>query len=234
MAVTNYQYQRPPVPANATPAEKRLYQGLFDIFDNLYAMMGRLDEKKFSTGVQAKLNNIATLEESLNTAYEELQGAIEAGGETASSALLQYFNTLNETIVTYASATLASANAALATQVQNFQAALSAALAQALDQVSSAKADLDAYKSEVKEYVDWATGTGLRFSYPGSPVTNEIANDGLYIKYNGAKAAVFGLTGTHTPRLVVEDKASFGNPTDGYVQLIHTSRGLAVKASDTI
>lgn len=117
---------------------------------------------------------------------------------------------------------------------QSAQDAIAAALAHALDQVSAAKADLDAYKAEVKDYVDWASGQGLRFTFPGSPVSNELANDGMRIKYNGAPAAAFVLTGTHTPRLVVEDKASFGNPTDGYIQLIHTSRGLAIKAGDTI
>lgn len=234
MAVTNYQYQRPPVPANATPAEKRMYQGLFDIFDNLYAMMGRLDEKKLSSGVRAKLDNIGTLEESLNTAYEELQGAIEAGGETASSALLLYFNNLNQTIVDYATATLANANAALAVQVQNFQTALSSALSSAMDQVSSARADLDAYKSEVKEFIDWQAGTGLRLTFPGSPITQELSSDGNRIKYEGVTVNAQTAYGDHTPRLVVEDKASFGNPTDGYIQFIHTTRGLAIKAGDTI
>jgi phage minor structural protein len=130
--------------------------------------------------------------------------------------------------------TIQNSIARVAVLESSAQAAIAAALAQALDQVSSAKADLDAYKAEVQDYVDWASGTGLRFTYPESPVTTELANDGMRIKYEGATVAAFTTAGTHTPRLVVEDKASFGNATDGYIQFIHTSRGLAIKAGDTI
>jgi len=63
--IANFQYVRPPIPKAATVDEKKFYQGLFDVFDQIFSAYGRIGNTMLDKGV------VSTISGKVDGAYVE-------------------------------------------------------------------------------------------------------------------------------------------------------------------
>lgn len=81
MGETNYtyQYDRPPMPANWTDAERRFYVKLMDVLDDIYLRYGRIDEKLLSPKVVGRIadteGNVSSVTQTANNLNAQINGA---------------------------------------------------------------------------------------------------------------------------------------------------------------
>ena len=89
MATINHQYEAPKLPGSWTADEKRFYNGVIDIFDDIYRRWGRLGEKDLSVKLRTLINDKADGETvtSLTTRIEQTEGeiALKASSETVNA-----------------------------------------------------------------------------------------------------------------------------------------------------
>lgn len=95
-AVTVYQYEQPRLPPNWNEAERRFYNRLIQVLDDIYSKYGRIDEKMLSSTVRQKI--IGSAEsillvtgkvEELGEAVETVQASAENAEEVANAALMR-------------------------------------------------------------------------------------------------------------------------------------------------
>lgn len=89
MATINHQYEAPRLPADWTGDEKRFYNSLIDVFDDIYRRWGRLGEKDLSVKLRTVINGKADGETvtKLSTRVEQTEEeiALKASSETVNA-----------------------------------------------------------------------------------------------------------------------------------------------------
>lgn len=89
MATINHQYEAPKLPGGWTADEKRFYNGVIDVFDDIYRRWGRLGEKDLSVKLRTLINDKADGETvtSLTTRIEQTESeiALKASSETVNA-----------------------------------------------------------------------------------------------------------------------------------------------------
>ena len=76
-AVTVYQYEQPRLPPNWNEAERRFYNRLIQVLDDIYSKYGRIDEKMLSSTVRQKIIGSAESILLVTGKVEELGEAVE-------------------------------------------------------------------------------------------------------------------------------------------------------------
>ena len=89
MATINHQYEAPKLPGGWTADEKRFYNGVIDVFDDIYRRWGRLGEKDLSVKLRTLISDKADGETvtSLSTRIEQAEDeiALKASSETVNA-----------------------------------------------------------------------------------------------------------------------------------------------------
>ena len=89
MATINHQYEAPKLPGGWTADEKRFYNGVIDVFDDIYRRWGRLGEKDLSVKLRTLISDKADGETvtSLTTRIEQTESeiALKASSETVNA-----------------------------------------------------------------------------------------------------------------------------------------------------
>lgn len=89
MATINHQYEAPKLPGGWTADEKRFYNGVIDVFDDIYRRWGRLGEKDLSVKLRTLISDKADGETvtSLTTRIEQAEDeiALKASSETVNA-----------------------------------------------------------------------------------------------------------------------------------------------------
>ena len=89
MATINHQYEAPKLPGGWTADEKRFYNGVIDVFDDIYRRWGRLGEKDLSAKLRTLISDKADGETvtSLTTRIEQTESeiALKASSETVNA-----------------------------------------------------------------------------------------------------------------------------------------------------
>ena len=97
MGDTNYtyQYDRPPMPANWTDAERRFYVKLMDVLDDIYLRYGRIDEKLLSPKVVGRIadteGNVSAVTQTANNLNAQVNGANGIAAERSIRKALSSF-----------------------------------------------------------------------------------------------------------------------------------------------
>ena len=89
MATINHQYEAPKLPGGWTADEKRFYNGVIDVFDDIYRRWGRLGEKDLSVKLRTLISDKADGETvtRLSTRIEQAEDeiALKASSETVNA-----------------------------------------------------------------------------------------------------------------------------------------------------
>lgn len=89
MATINHQYEAPKLPSGWTADEKRFYNGVIDVFDDIYRRWGRLGEKDLSVKLRTLISDKADGETvtRLTTRIEQAEDeiALKASSETVNA-----------------------------------------------------------------------------------------------------------------------------------------------------